>query len=285
MTKLMYVRRWMQLGGLGALAALCVFTASAQTESADIRITAVQGTAMYSTDHEHWLPLQADYVLGPGAILKTERDSTVDLILKQSSTVLRMMPETVLESTKMERTIAGEQIITETSLALKSGGIVGSQRKLARPSQFDIALPGGMATIRGTEYVIRADGAVSCLTGEVSVNYNLPGNGGSVKVEVPAGFSFDPATGKVVATTAAFLANLIQDIKTVRENAQTFKVGRATLVVKADDDEVSPTKGHGNNGVGNGDDPQPPGNPPPNDGPGTGPGNPGNKGGKGGKGK
>ena len=35
----------------------------------------------------------------------------------------------------------------------------------------------------------------------------------------------------------------------------------------------------GNNGVGNGEDPQPPGNPRINDGPGTGPGNPGNKGG------
>ena len=35
----------------------------------------------------------------------------------------------------------------------------------------------------------------------------------------------------------------------------------------------------GNNGVGNGQDPQPPGNPPINDGPGTGPGHPGNRGG------
>ena len=35
----------------------------------------------------------------------------------------------------------------------------------------------------------------------------------------------------------------------------------------------------GNNGVGNGLDPQPPGNPPINDGPGTGPGSPGNQGG------
>ncbi|WP_340268435.1 hypothetical protein [Sphingobium mellinum] len=43
------------------------------------------------------------------------------------------------------------------------------------------------------------------------------------------------------------------------------------------------TGGHGhvkgNNGVGNGVDPQPPGNPPINDGPGTGPGHPGNRGG------
>ena len=35
----------------------------------------------------------------------------------------------------------------------------------------------------------------------------------------------------------------------------------------------------GNNGVGNGVDPQPPGNPPINDGPGSGPGNPANRGG------
>jgi hypothetical protein len=34
----------------------------------------------------------------------------------------------------------------------------------------------------------------------------------------------------------------------------------------------------GNNGVGNGQDPAPPGNPPVNDGPGTGPGQPGNRG-------
>lgn len=40
-------------------------------------------------------------------------------------------------------------------------------------------------------------------------------------------------------------------------------------------------KSKGNNGVGNGVDPQPPGNPKVNDGPGTGPGHPGNKGGGG----
>jgi len=42
------------------------------------------------------------------------------------------------------------------------------------------------------------------------------------------------------------------------------------------------TGGGGNNGVGNGIHPQPPGNPPINDGPGTGPGNPGRGRGRGG---
>ena len=40
---------------------------------------------------------------------------------------------------------------------------------------------------------------------------------------------------------------------------------------------------HGNNGPGNGLDPEPPGHPPINDGPGTSPGNPGNQGGFGGR--
>ncbi len=46
-----------------------------------------------------------------------------------------------------------------------------------------------------------------------------------------------------------------------------------------DQDDADDGNGNGNNGVGNGEDPQPPGNPPVNDGPGTGPGNPGNRGG------
>lgn len=52
-----------------------------------------------------------------------------------------------------------------------------------------------------------------------------------------------------------------------------------SLVSPAIAQTIGGPQGNGNNGVGNGVDPQPPGNPPPNDLPGTGPGNPGNKGG------
>ncbi|MBI2900536.1 MAG: hypothetical protein HYY17_10140 [Planctomycetes bacterium] len=64
-------------------------------------------------------------------------------------------------------------------------------------------------------------------------------------------------------------------------------VATATVTVTAepfeDCKEIEPPDGSGdkgNNGVGNGEDPQPPGDPPINDGPGTGPGNPGNQGGQ-----
>jgi hypothetical protein len=49
------------------------------------------------------------------------------------------------------------------------------------------------------------------------------------------------------------------------------------LTLKAEPAFASHGSGKGNNGVGNGWDPQPPGNPPINDGIGTAPGNPGNR--------
>ncbi len=47
------------------------------------------------------------------------------------------------------------------------------------------------------------------------------------------------------------------------------------LSLKAEPAFASYGSGKGNNGLGNGEDPQPPGNPPVNDGPGTSPGHPG----------
>jgi len=81
------------------------------------------------------------------------------------------------------------------------------------------------ASAQATEYLVRADGAVTLLSGSVDVNYNAPGGGGSIHVSVQAGYSFDPVTGQVVPTTAAFLQNIIADVNTIKNNTQGFKVG------------------------------------------------------------
>lgn len=248
-------------------------------QSGEVQVRSVTGKADYSTDGLTWTALKSGAQLSSGTIVRTESKSTVDMVLKYNGSVWRLSPDSRLKLEKLATRTAGEETITETRLNLEAGTLVGSQRKLAKPSVLEIAMQNGMAVIRGTEYVINADGAVSVLDGVVSVNYNLPGAGGSVKVTILAGFTFDPALGLVVPTTAQYLQNIIADVNTVKKNAEVFKVGGATIVVKADTSTVSPTAPKGNNGVGNGIDPQPPGNPPINDGPGTSPGNPGNKGG------
>jgi hypothetical protein len=264
--------------GLFVFSFAAIVAANAEPFAAQISIKSVNGHAVGCTNGGTFYALHSGDVAGPGTTLQTDADSTVDLILQDSGTVLRILPDTTLEFAKLNKQPAGEQVVTETSLKLVKGSVIGSQRKLAIPSHFDIATAQSVANIVGTEYVVSASGAVTVLSGSVSINYNKPGKKGSVKVTIPQGYTFDPANGKVVPTDPKYLKNIIADVNTVKQNAQTFKAGGATIVVKPEK-FVSPTKSNGNNGVGNGVDPQPPGNPPVNDGPGTSPGNPGNKGG------
>jgi len=65
-----------------------------------------------------------------------------------------------------------------------------------------------VATIKGAECLVRADVAVTVISGTVRVNFNLPHNGGDVQDDFPAGYSFNPATGKVIKTTPAYLQNI-----------------------------------------------------------------------------
>jgi hypothetical protein len=104
------------------------------------------------------------------------------------------------------------------------------------------------------------------------LNFNLTPGAGPMQASVPTGFSFNPGTAQVAPTSTAALADSATDIQAVRDNAREF-TPRTVAIVSAQDKAISPTRG--NNGVGNGQDPAPPGNPPPNDGPGTGPGSPG----------
>lgn len=198
-----------------------------------VSIKAVNGHATFSTNGVTFNPLYAgDYQVGAGLAINTDSASTVDFILLDSGTALRMMPDTSLEFTRLSKLPVGEQVVSDTSLKLLKGAVIGVQRKLAVPSHFDVSMAPGVATIVGTEYVINASGAVTVLSGEVTINYNKPGNAGSIKVTIPQGYTFDPATGTVVATKPAYLQNIIHDVNTVEENAQTFRVNNATIVVK-----------------------------------------------------
>jgi hypothetical protein len=226
-----------------------------------------------------WAPLAERAVLTENAVIRTGAHSTADLLLEYNGSVFRLAADSELRIEKLTRMDTGLGMVTETRLNVLRGNLVGAQRKLHKPSYLEIKTATGQAIIRGTEYVVNAQGAVSVLSGAVDVIYNLPGSGGSVKASVPAGFTFDPATGSVVPTTPEYLQGVIADVDAVRQNAEVFKTAGATIVVKPDQ-TVSPSVPNGNNGVGNGIDPQPPGNPPINDGPGTAPGSPGNQGGK-----
>lgn len=262
-----------------ALILIFAFSLSAQISSAQVDVKMVKGDVTFSTKENAANLLREGASVGQGATIKTSSGATADLVFQDSGTVLRLLPNTELELAKLNKTQTGEQTVSETSVRLLSGTVIGSQRKLAVPSHFDIITRRSVATITGTEYIVRASGDVTVLSGSVSVNYldYSSDHQGMAQVIVPKGSSFDSATLQIAATPPQILRNLNPDINRVRE-PQTFKRAAALDMTTAQTD-LSPTKG--NNGVGNGTDGQPNGNPPPNDGPGTGPGSPGNKGGGG----
>jgi hypothetical protein len=264
------------LAGLVALSVAAVRAADPLDLPSEVAVLNSTGEVAASPDHAVWAPVHAGAVLKEGMWLRTGADSSADLLLQYNGSVFRLTHDSELRVERLIKRDTGMGMVTETRLNVQKGIIVGAQRKLHKPSVLSISTPNGEATIRGTEYVVNASGAVSVLSGTVTVTYNLPGNKGSVKVDVAAGYTFDPKTQTVVPTNGSYLQNIIADINTVQQNAETFKIAGATVVVKPEQ-HLSPTTPHGNNGVGNGVDPQPHGNPPINDGPGTGPGNPGNR--------
>jgi hypothetical protein len=232
----------------GMFAAVCLPAFASEVQSGELSVKSVQGNATCSMDHSSWAPLVPGMVLGKGAELETGPGATADVEFEYSGTVIRLRPDSVLELARMDEVVAGENIITDTRLNLKAGSLIGSQRKLAKPSTFTITTPNGSATIRGTEYLVTAAGVVTCFRGEVAVNSSRPGS--PTSAEVPAGFSFNPATGQVAATASANLLSSSHDMQAVRGDSD--KLGTGGDGFNRDycdgdhghDHDVSPHKGH-----------------------------------------
>ncbi len=206
---------------------------NAALRPAEVVIQDIIGTASYSVGGT-WQPLKKSMKLSQGAIIKTDADSTVDLLLHSSFTALRLTPDSTLRLDRLVEEAAFDRPVTETTLTLLAGSIAGTQRKLAAPSRFQVNVAGRVATIVGTEYYVRADGAVTVASGTVTINYN-PKGGPGVKVTVSAGFSFDPTTGQVVPTTPAYLQGIIAHITTTSYNAMAFKIDGGKVVVKPEE--------------------------------------------------
>ena len=157
------------------LGAASASQSSAALRPAGVVIQDIIGTASYSVGGT-WQPLKKDMTLSQGAIIKTDADSTVDLLLHSSCTALRLTPNSSLRLDRLVEEAAFDRPVTETTLTLLTGGLAGTQRKLAAPSRFQVNVAGRVATIVGTEYFVRADGAVTVASGTVTINYN-PGQG------------------------------------------------------------------------------------------------------------
>ncbi|MCL5097910.1 MAG: FecR domain-containing protein [Candidatus Omnitrophica bacterium] len=135
--------------------------------------------------------LNVGKVLHTGAIIRTASGSQVDLFLKQNGPVVRITADTTLGLDKLLYEETGEETIIDTQLNLTNGRILGSVKKLAEASKYEVKVPTGTVGIRGTEYDISTSGIVHVVTGSVLVTYISP-SGAVRQYTVNAGQTFTP---------------------------------------------------------------------------------------------
>jgi hypothetical protein len=215
-------------------AAVCgvalMFIASANAQGVKqgvVTVVRMSGTANYTADGTTWKPLMLGAVLQPGSVIKTDPDSTVDIVLSQKvaaisqgggvginnagayaaglpptstkftaavqQNVIRIMASTELAVDKLTYSETGAESTSDTELDLKSGKIFGNVKKISAMSKYEIKTPAGVAGVRGTSFSIGSDGSVVCYSGSVVVSF-----GGAVQVLKP-GDQYDPTTGQVTS--------------------------------------------------------------------------------------
>src|ERR1051325_153289 len=175
---------------------------SAQQSSA--KVVNIKGSARYMTVGDAtWHPLKVGTVLKPGAIVQTASGSYADLVLyneqatassasSSSSTPLvnasynsgaqarveqdavRIFENTVLGINKLTTTQTGADRVTETELDLKHGRILGTVKKLSAASKYEVTIPGGVAGIKGTIFLLSSDGELSVLSSLADLEKLVP---------------------------------------------------------------------------------------------------------------
>jgi FecR protein len=195
----------------------------------------VEGVASYSLGNDQWIPLVAGKILPAGAVIRTDYNGSVDVVLGKDinlpqhawqtrwtpenvapapdesvrgmvsyrpsaeQNVVRLTPNTTLAIDKLTIVDTGADTVSDTELDLRKGKVYASVKKITGASQYLIKLPNGIAGVRGTEFSIDADGKTKVYrsSGGGVVLSMVPPSGVPATTVVGAGFSFDPATGQL----------------------------------------------------------------------------------------
>jgi len=178
--------------GIALMTVLSTSLVQAQsTKQGKAQVRAVQGSARYSTGGGAWLELTTGTVLYSGAVISTAAGSHVDLYLGVNGPYVRVSEDTQMGIDKLTYTDTGADAVVETQLNLTKGTLVGSVRKLAAASRYEIKTPSGVAGIRGTDYVITHTLILYILKGLGHVAYILP-DGNILSESVSTGEVFVP---------------------------------------------------------------------------------------------
>jgi hypothetical protein len=207
------------LNGLVAagVALALVSTLAAQTVvQASAKVTRIKGSARYKIGSSGWQPLKRGDVLRAGALIEAGgNDSYVDLVLGErgappvlrpaagdllayhpsaEQNTIRVWQNSRLGIDKLTVMETGADVVTETQLDLQAGHILANVRKMSAASKYEVKIPNGVASVRGSTVDISAEGLVRVLVGSVFLRYTDSGGKDHTQV-IMSLQEFDARTG------------------------------------------------------------------------------------------
>jgi len=240
------------------------------------KVVRIKGDARYSTGNKIWQPLKVGTTIHSGNVVQTAPNSFVDIVVNEEESaanvsvqpvstasssaassggaggagaaptpdqdVIRVLDDTYLVFDSMTATATGSDTVTETLLDLKKGSIFGSVKKQAAASRFEVKIPNGVAGIRGTIFLIKATGVVSCLQGSVVAAYTTAAGDVNTQV-VGGGQEFNCASGQngaMSSDTSSTMNSMAQDSNYASKQAS--KQGRKHSAQDHGSDHVSNSK-------------------------------------------
>jgi len=153
--------------------------------------------------------------------------------------VIRMEGDTVLAIDKLLISNMGVDAVSDTELDLRQGTIFGNVKKLSAASLYQIKTPNGIAGVRGTTFIISANGDITVLSGSM-VAAHTDSNGHVTTVVLGPGDQYDPRTGQVTHLTPQEFKKALRTaifIITLQKGIISFAHDQTILY-------VSPVRGH-----------------------------------------
>lgn len=144
-------------------------------------ITSINGAAAKKGD-----------VAGSGAVVTTGVSSEVSFYLGVNGPNLVVGASTKVTFEELTADTAGPEAVINTKLKLDEGRLTGFVKKTSDQSSYTIVTPTTTAAVRGTKYMITADGYVYVWEGCVEVTFD------NNKYEVCAGQAFDPTIPGII---------------------------------------------------------------------------------------
>jgi hypothetical protein len=165
---------------VAALICTGIMTATAQAKQGTAVVKALKGAATYVDETGFSHPLALNAVVKEGQTIKTALGASVALYLAENGPGVELEQNSVLGLDKLTSLQSGLGTIIDTRLDLRQGKLYGTVDKLLPGSHYEVKMPTGVATVRGTEFFIdAATGTVFVTSGTVNVTVNLVGSTGN----------------------------------------------------------------------------------------------------------